>query len=90
MEIIPAIDFIDGKCVRLTKGDYAQETVYAEDPVEQARKFYFMGARTLHLIDLEGAKMGKSAHLSVIDALRKAHDLDAGRPSSEGQVFLSF
>lgn len=86
IEIIPAIDLIGGKCVRLTRGDYAQETVYAEDPVEQARKFYILGARTLHLIDLEGARMGKSAHLSVIDALRKAHDLDGMRIEFGGGV----
>ena len=86
MEVIPAIDLIGGKCVRLTRGDYAQETVYAEDPVEQARKFYSMGARTLHLIDLDGAKAGKSAHLSVIDALRKAHDLDGMRIEFGGGV----
>jgi len=86
MEIIPAIDLIGGKCVRLTKGDYSQETVYAEDPVEQALKFYDMGARTLHLIDLEGAKQGKSAHLSVIDALRKTRGVDGMRIEFGGGV----
>jgi len=86
MEIIPAIDLIGGKCVRLTKGDYEQETVYAEDPVEQARKFYGLGARTLHLIDLDGAKQGKSAHLSVIDALRKVSDLNGMKIEFGGGV----
>jgi len=76
MQIIPAIDLIRGKCVRLTRGDYAQEKIYADNPVEQARLFYAKGARKLHLIDLEGAKLGKSAHLQVIKDLRQAKDLD--------------
>jgi phosphoribosylformimino-5-aminoimidazole carboxamide ribotide isomerase len=86
MEVIPAIDLIGGKCVRLTRGDYGQETVYAEDPVEQAMKFYALGARTLHLIDLDGAKQGKSAHLSVIDALRKVSELNGMKIEFGGGV----
>ena len=56
MHIIPAIDIIDGKCVRLTEGDYAQKKVYNEDPLEVAKEFEAHGIRRLHLVDLDGAK----------------------------------
>lgn len=56
IEIIPAIDIIDGKCVRLTKGNYAAKTVYDDDPLEVAKKLYDTGCRRLHLVDLDGAK----------------------------------
>ena len=56
IELIPAIDIIDGKCVRLTKGDYARKTVYNEDPVAQAKEFEQLGFRRLHVVDLDGAK----------------------------------
>lgn len=56
IELIPAIDIIDGQCVRLTKGDYRQKTVYADNPVSIARHFEAMGFRRLHVVDLDGAK----------------------------------
>lgn len=56
IDIIPAIDLIGGKCVRLTKGDYGQKTVYNDDPVAQAREFEAQGFRRLHVVDLDGAK----------------------------------
>lgn len=56
IELIPAIDIIDGKCVRLTKGDYAQKKVYNEDPVAQAHEFEQLGFKRLHVVDLDGAK----------------------------------
>ena len=56
MEIIPAIDLIDGKCVRLTQGDYSQKKVYNENPLEVAKQFEATGIRRLHLVDLDGAK----------------------------------
>ncbi len=56
IELIPAIDLIDGKCVRLTKGDYGQKTVYSESPLQMARLFERKGLRRLHLVDLDGAK----------------------------------
>ena len=59
MEIIPAIDIIDGKCVRLTKGDYEQKKVYNENPLEVAKEFEDAGLKRLHLVDLDGAKEGK-------------------------------
>jgi phosphoribosylformimino-5-aminoimidazole carboxamide ribotide isomerase len=68
MKIIPAIDIIDGKCVRLTKGDYAQKKVYADDPVEVARVFEDHGIKHLHVVDLDGAK---SKHIVNLGVLRK-------------------
>jgi phosphoribosylformimino-5-aminoimidazole carboxamide ribotide isomerase len=62
MQILPAIDMRGGKCVRLRQGDYDQETVYAEDPVSVARTWLKAGAKTLHLVDLDGAKEGKPVH----------------------------
>jgi phosphoribosylformimino-5-aminoimidazole carboxamide ribotide isomerase len=56
MNIVPAIDIIDGKCVRLTQGDYQQKKVYNEDPLEVAKAFEDAGIRHLHLVDLDGAK----------------------------------
>ena len=56
IELIPAIDIIDGKCVRLTKGDYDSKTVYNDDPVRQAQAFEQMGFKRLHVVDLDGAK----------------------------------
>lgn len=68
IDIIPAIDLIGGKCVRLTKGDYSQKTVYNEDPVAQALEFERMGFRRLHVVDLDGAK---SKHIVNDDVLRR-------------------
>lgn len=56
IELIPAIDIIDGQCVRLTKGDYDQKTVYNDSPVEVAKGFEALGFKRLHVVDLDGAK----------------------------------
>ena len=56
IQLIPAIDILDGKCVRLTKGDYDQKKVYDDNPVDQARRFEDMGFTRLHVVDLDGAK----------------------------------
>lgn len=69
MEIIPAIDIIDGKCVRLTQGDYAQKKVYNEHPLEVARAFEDAGLQRLHLVDLDGAKAGAVKNWKVLEAL---------------------
>src|SRR5690348_15641805 len=69
MEIIPAIDLIDGKCVRLTQGDYARKKVYNENPLEVARQFEDAGIRRLHLVDLDGAKAGRLVNLPVLETL---------------------
>ncbi len=75
MIIIPAIDLIDGKCVRLTKGDYAQQKVYNDNPVEMAKQFEDAGIERLHLVDLDGAKAGKIINLPVLEKIAKATQL---------------
>ncbi len=72
MELIPAIDLLNGHVVRLHKGDYDAVTVYSDDPVGQARAFYAAGARRLHVVDLEGARSGKAVHVGVIRAILAA------------------
>jgi phosphoribosylformimino-5-aminoimidazole carboxamide ribotide isomerase len=72
MLLLPAIDLRDGRCVRLLKGDFAQETRYAADPVELARHYADLGARWLHVVDLDGAKRGEPANLELIDRMRTA------------------
>ncbi len=67
IELIPAIDLIDGKCVRLTKGDYNQKKIYNENPVEIAKGFEEMGFQRLHVVDLDGAR---SKHIVNVDVLR--------------------
>jgi len=69
MEIIPAIDIIDGKCVRLTQGDYAQKKIYNENPLEVAAAFEDAGLRRLHLVDLDGAKAGAVKNWKVLEAI---------------------
>lgn len=77
MYLYPAIDLFDGKAVRLYKGDYAQMTVYRDDPVEVAREFAAAGAERIHLVDLEGAKSGKPANLDTIRKIIRATGLFA-------------
>lgn len=69
MEIIPAIDIIDGKCVRLTQGNYAQKKIYNEHPLEVARAFEDAGLMRLHLVDLDGAKAGAVRNWKVLETL---------------------
>jgi phosphoribosylformimino-5-aminoimidazole carboxamide ribotide isomerase len=69
IEVIPAIDIIDGKCVRLTQGDYSQKKVYNERPLEVARQFEDAGLRRLHLVDLDGAKAGAVKNWKVLETL---------------------
>jgi phosphoribosylformimino-5-aminoimidazole carboxamide ribotide isomerase len=69
ISLIPAIDIIDGKCVRLTQGDYGQKKIYSERPVEVARQFEAAGIRRLHLVDLDGAKAGKVMNMKVLESI---------------------
>lgn len=69
MEIIPAIDIIDGKCVRLTQGDYSQKKVYNEHPLEVAKEFEDAGMKRLHLVDLDGAKAGSVINWKVLETI---------------------
>lgn len=69
MYLIPAIDLIDGQCVRLRLGDYQQVTHYAHDPLKLAMLFEEVGLQRLHLVDLDGAKLGKPVNLSVLEKI---------------------
>lgn len=69
MIIIPAIDIIDGKCVRLTQGDYSKKTVYSESPLEVAKQFEDIGITRLHLVDLDGAKKGEVVNYKVLEKI---------------------
>ncbi|MBR5900025.1 MAG: 1-(5-phosphoribosyl)-5-[Clostridia bacterium] len=75
MKIFPAIDLYDGKAVRLYKGDYAQMTVYSENPVEIALDFKKQGAKYMHVVDLEGAKTGDTPSLETIKKLVQSADM---------------
>ncbi|MEX2233606.1 MAG: 1-(5-phosphoribosyl)-5-[(5-phosphoribosylamino)methylideneamino]imidazole-4-carboxamide isomerase [Cyclobacteriaceae bacterium] len=75
MRIIPAIDIIDGKCVRLTQGDYAQKKIYNENPLEVARTFEDAGLKYLHLVDLDGAKAGRVTNWSLIESIASRTNL---------------
>ncbi len=75
INIIPAIDIIDGKCVRLTKGDYSQKKIYNENPVEVAKEFEAIGIKHLHLIDLDGAKAKHIINWGVLEAIAKETNL---------------
>ena len=75
MTIIPAIDIINGKCVRLTKGDYAQQKIYNENPVEVAKQFADAGLQRVHIVDLDGAKSGKIVNLGVLESIAAVTNL---------------
>ncbi len=71
MYIIPAIDLRDGKCVRLIQGQYDRQINYEDDPVKQAREFSTAGAKWLHIVDLDGAKLGRPVNTGAISAIAK-------------------
>ena len=75
IEIIPAMDLIGGKCVRLTQGDFARETVYSDDPLETAERFEAAGLKRLHMVDLDGARSGTPANLHVLKRVASATSL---------------
>ena len=75
MILFPAIDLYEGKAVRLYKGDYAQMTVYNDDPVAVARDFAAAGATHVHLVDLEGAKLGTTPNLATVERIKSATGL---------------
>ena len=72
--IIPAIDIIEGKCVRLTKGDYEQKKIYNENPLEVAKEFEGAGLKRLHLVDLDGAKAGEVKNWKVLEKIASKTD----------------
>ncbi len=75
IEIIPAIDLIDGKCVRLVQGDFARKKIYHENPLEAAKMFENAGLKRLHIVDLDGAKRGKVANLKVLETIAASTNL---------------
>lgn len=75
IELIPAIDLIDGKCVRLTKGDYSSKTVYSDSPADVARRFEDLGFKRLHVVDLDGAKSKHVVNERVLKAITDATNL---------------
>ncbi|MEF9478403.1 1-(5-phosphoribosyl)-5-[(5-phosphoribosylamino)methylideneamino]imidazole-4-carboxamide isomerase [Chryseobacterium sp. RRHN12] len=75
MKIIPAIDIIDGKCVRLSKGDYNTKKIYNEDPVEVAKEFESFGVQYLHLVDLDGAKSKHVVNQKVLENIARSTSL---------------
>ena len=75
MQIIPAIDIIEGKCVRLTEGDYAQKKIYNENPLEVAKAFEGIGLMRLHLVDLDGAKAGEVVNWKVLEKIANNTEL---------------
>jgi phosphoribosylformimino-5-aminoimidazole carboxamide ribotide isomerase len=93
MKIIPAIDLIDGKCVRLTKGDYATKKIYNSDPLEVAQSFEAVGIRHLHLVDLDGAKAGKIINHKVLERIAQFTNLQidfGGGVKTEEDLQLAF
>ncbi len=75
MDLFPAIDLRDGRCVRLYQGDYSRETVYADDPVAQAQAFATEGARWIHVVDLDAARTGEPRNREVVAAIAAAVDV---------------
>ena len=76
MELIPAIDLIDGRCVRLTQGDYNEKKVYEQDPLDMAKSYADCGIRRLHVVDLDGAKAKAPCNLKVLEKLATSTNLD--------------
>lgn len=93
MKIIPAIDIIDGKCVRLTKGDYSTKKIYNEDPLEVAKSFEDNGIKFLHLVDLDGAKSNQIINHKVLEKLASSTSLSidfGGGLKSDKDVAIAF
>jgi len=93
MEIIPAIDIIDGKCVRLTQGDYLQKKEYSDSPLFMARRFEDAGIKRLHLVDLDGAKAKKIINREVLKTIAENTSLQidfGGGVQSDVDIELAF
>ncbi|NJC27398.1 1-(5-phosphoribosyl)-5-[(5-phosphoribosylamino)methylideneamino]imidazole-4-carboxamide isomerase [Neolewinella antarctica] len=93
MQIIPAIDLIDGKCVRLTQGDYGRKTVYNEDPLAQAREFEAAGLKKIHVVDLDGARGGGIVNQKVLERIASGTNLEidwGGGMKSDEDLRIAF
>lgn len=93
IELIPAIDIINGQCVRLVQGDFSRSTLYDPDPVRVARSFAALGFRRLHLVDLDGARKGNVVNWPVLAAIAAATDLEIDcsggiKTAAEAQLLL--
>ena len=88
MNIIPAIDILNGKCVRLLKGNYSDVTVYNENPIEQVKIFKNAGFKNIHIVDLNAAKTGGDENLEIIQNI-SCIEIQAGIPSSQLEDFLN-
>lgn len=75
MTIYPAIDIIDGKCVRLVQGDYSQKTTFSDSPLDVAKKWRSLGGEFIHLVDLDGAKSGDTPNFELVTRIAKALDI---------------
>lgn len=71
MDILPAIDLVDGRCVRLIQGEYDKQITYRDDPIAQAREFHQAGSQWLHVVDLDGAKAGRPVNAEVVERIAK-------------------
>ena len=93
MNIIPAIDVLNGKCVRLAQGDYAASTVYSADPLEVAKQFEAAGITMLHLVDLDGARSQRIVNHAVLERIASATSLEidfGGGLKSDDDVRIAF
>jgi phosphoribosylformimino-5-aminoimidazole carboxamide ribotide isomerase len=93
IEIIPAMDLIGGKCVRLTQGDFTRETVYPNDPLENAKLFEGAGLKRLHMVDLDGARSGSPANLHILKHVASGTSLTidyGGGIKSESDILAVF
>ena len=93
MRIIPAIDIIDGKCVRLTKGDYSTKKIYNENPLEVAKEFEAAGIEYLHVVDLDGAKASQIINYKVLEEIASKTSLKidfGGGLKSDNDLQIAF
>ena len=93
MRIIPAIDIIDGKCVRLSKGDYDTKKIYNENPLEVAKSFEAHGIQYLHLVDLDGAKSSKIVNHKILEQIASKTNLKVdfgGGLKSDADLKIAF
>jgi phosphoribosylformimino-5-aminoimidazole carboxamide ribotide isomerase len=93
MKIIPAIDLIDGKCVRLTKGDFSTKKEYSSDPLDMAKRFEDAGLRYLHLVDLDGARTGEVVNYKTLEKIASRTGLEVdfgGGIKSDESIRIAF
>lgn len=93
IELVPAIDMIEGKCVRLTQGDYDTQKIYNESPLEEAKQFQDAGVTRLHMVDLDGAKAGHIVNYRMLEKVASHTDLSidfGGGLKSDDDLHIAF